>query len=172
METFSALLALCEGNSLVTGGFPSQRPVVRSFDFFPHLNKGLRKQSRRRWFETPSRSLCKDSCWKICKYKRWTYFITYTMECHTSIKHLRNNITCDFVNGIHFPLQSVRCRTRGIESLRWRHNGHDCVSNHQPYDCLLNRLFRRRSKKHQSSASLAFVRGIHRGPVNSPHKWP
>ena len=26
--------------------------------------------------------------------------------------------------------------------------------------------------KHQNSASLAFVRGIHRGPVNSPHKWP
>ena len=27
-------------------------------------------------------------------------------------------------------------------------------------------------RKHQSSASLAFVRGIHRGPVNSPQKWP
>ena len=27
-------------------------------------------------------------------------------------------------------------------------------------------------RKHQSTASLAFVRGIHRGPVNSPHKWP
>ena len=27
-------------------------------------------------------------------------------------------------------------------------------------------------RKHQRSASLAFVRGIHRGPVNSPHKWP
>ena len=27
-------------------------------------------------------------------------------------------------------------------------------------------------RKHQSSASLAFVRGIHRGPVNSPHNWP
>ena len=27
-------------------------------------------------------------------------------------------------------------------------------------------------RKHQSSASLAFVRGIHGGPVNSPHKWP
>ena len=27
-------------------------------------------------------------------------------------------------------------------------------------------------RKHQSSASLAFVREIHRGPVNSPHKWP
>ena len=32
-------------------------------------------------------------------------------------------------------------------SLQWRHNGHDDVSNHQPHDCLLNRLFRRRSKK-------------------------
>ena len=27
-------------------------------------------------------------------------------------------------------------------------------------------------RKYQSSASLAFVRGIHRRPVNSPHKWP
>ena len=27
-------------------------------------------------------------------------------------------------------------------------------------------------RKHQGSASLAFVRGIHRGPVISPHKWP
>ena len=57
-------------------------------------------------------------------------------------------------------------------SLRWRHNGHDGVSNHQHHDCLLNRLFRRRPKKHQSSASLAFLWGIQRRPVNSPHKWP
>ena len=32
-------------------------------------------------------------------------------------------------------------------TLRWRHNGHDCVSNHQPRHCLLNRLFERSSKK-------------------------
>ena len=32
METISALLALCEGNPLVTDGFPSQRPATRSFD--------------------------------------------------------------------------------------------------------------------------------------------
>ena len=31
--------------------------------------------------------------------------------------------------------------------LQWRHTERDCVSNHQPHDCLLNRLFRRRSKK-------------------------
>ena len=34
METFSALLALCAGNSPVTGEFPSQRPVTRSFDVY------------------------------------------------------------------------------------------------------------------------------------------
>ena len=34
-----------------------------------------------------------------------------------------------------------------IWALRWRHNGCNSVSNHQPHDCLLNRLFRRRSKK-------------------------
>ena len=59
METFSALLALCAGNSSVTGEFPSQRPVTRSFDgFFDlRLNKPLSKQSWGWWFETPSRSL-------------------------------------------------------------------------------------------------------------------
>ena len=44
METFSALLALCGGNSPVTGKFPSQRPVMRSFDIFFDLR--LNKQSR------------------------------------------------------------------------------------------------------------------------------
>ena len=51
METFSALLALCERNSPVTGEFPSQRPVTRSYDVFfdLRLNKRLSKQSIRRW---------------------------------------------------------------------------------------------------------------------------
>ena len=33
-----------------------------------------------------------------------------------------------------------------FKSLRWHHNGGDGVSNHQPHDCLQNRVFRRRSK--------------------------
>ena len=55
METFSALLALCAGNSPVTGKFPSQRPVTWSFDVFFDLglNKRLSKQSWGWWFETP-----------------------------------------------------------------------------------------------------------------------
>ena len=34
-----------------------------------------------------------------------------------------------------------------LNTLQWRHNSRDDISNHQPYYFLLNRLFRRRSKK-------------------------
>ena len=63
MESFSALLVLCEGNSPVTGECPSKRPVMQSFDIFCDLllNKWLSKASGRRWFETLSRSL-----WRHC----------------------------------------------------------------------------------------------------------
>ena len=45
---FSVLLAICAGNSLVTGEFPTQRPVTWSFDVFfdLRLNKWLSKQWR------------------------------------------------------------------------------------------------------------------------------
>ena len=71
-----------------------------------------------------------------------------------------------FVKGIHrwlvdpshkwpvvlkaFPCHDVvtwRTWRRNIMPLQWRHNGRDGVSNRKPHDCLLNRLFRRRSKK-------------------------
>ena len=63
METFSALLAICAGNSPVPGEFPTQRPVTRSFDVFfdLRLNKRLSKQSWGWWFETLSRPL-----WRQC----------------------------------------------------------------------------------------------------------
>ena len=63
METFSALLALCAGNSPVPGEFPAQRPVTRTFDAFfdLHLNKRLSKQSWGWWFETLSHPL-----WRHC----------------------------------------------------------------------------------------------------------
>ena len=53
----SALLALCAGNSPVTGVFPSQRPVARRVDVFfdLRLNKRLSEHSRGWWFETPQR---------------------------------------------------------------------------------------------------------------------
>ena len=63
METFSALLALCAGNSPATGEFPTQRPVTRSFDVFSdlRLNKRSSKQSRGWWFVTRSHPL-----WRHC----------------------------------------------------------------------------------------------------------
>ena len=95
METFSALLAICAGNSPVPGEFPEQRPVTRSFDVFfdLRLNKLLSKQSWGWWFETLSRplwrhrndsarsgqlsrgSLHKAMC--KCHTKRWWIYITW-----------------------------------------------------------------------------------------------
>ena len=56
METFSAILAICAGNSPVPGEFSAQRPVTRRFDVFfdLSLNKRLRKQSWGWWFKTIS----------------------------------------------------------------------------------------------------------------------
>ena len=63
MGPFSALLALCVGNSPVPGEFPTQRPVTRSFDVFfdLRLNKRLSIQSWGWWFKTPPWSL-----WRHC----------------------------------------------------------------------------------------------------------
>ena len=52
--------------------------------------------------------------------------------------------------------------TRNATTLRWRHNGRDSVSNQQPHDCFLNRLFRHKSKK----TSKLRVTGLYAG--NSP----
>ena len=48
METFSALLAICAGNSQVPGEFPAQRPVTRGFDVFFDLR--LNKRSSEQWW--------------------------------------------------------------------------------------------------------------------------
>ena len=63
MEAFSALLAICVGNSPVNGEFPTRRPVTRNFDVFfdLHLNTRLNKQWWTWWFETPSHPL-----WRNC----------------------------------------------------------------------------------------------------------
>ena len=76
METFSALLAFCAGNSPVTDEFPAQRPVTRSFDvcFDLRLNKRLSKQS---W------GGLSDALWRHCNdiLPRvpycWTFFHRY-----------------------------------------------------------------------------------------------
>ena len=63
MEAFTVLLAVCAGISPITGEFPTQRPVTRSFVSFGSeaLNKRLGKRSWGWWFKTPLRPL-----WRHC----------------------------------------------------------------------------------------------------------
>ena len=88
IETFSALLDLCEGNSPITGEFPSRRPVTRSFDVFFHLclNKRKCKQSWSWWFETPSRSLWRHCTAKNSSFFRQDVFVT-TFSANTTVSH-------------------------------------------------------------------------------------
>ena len=71
-----------------------------------------------------------------------------------------------FIFLAHFP------GTWQARALQWRHSGHDSVLNHQPHDCLLNRLFKRRSTKTSKLRVTGLCTGNSPGPVNSPHKWP
>ena len=92
METFSALLAIFVGNSPVTGEFPTQRPVARSFDIFFDLrpNIRLRKRYWGWWFK-------KKSCplWRHCNavsnfttIAQATRVTLYTAgHLHTAVPH-------------------------------------------------------------------------------------
>ena len=91
METFSALLAICAGNSPVPGEFPAQKPVTWNFNVFFVLrpNELLSKQLWGWWFKTPSHPLwrhrnatteirelssCQCSChWRHCRLCHYVY---------------------------------------------------------------------------------------------------
>ena len=60
---------------------------------------------------------------------------------------LKYGILVAGISAILFGLWHLSNSSRSWAPLRWHHNGRDCVSNHQPHHCLLNRLFGRRSKK-------------------------
>ena len=62
---------------------------------------------------------------------------------------------------IHILFMHVKHMTPPDNALQRRHNEHDGISNHQPLDCLLIVYSGADQGKHQISASLAFVRGIH-----------
>ena len=86
MKTFSALLALCEGNSPVTGEFPAQRPVMWNFDVFYdlRLDERLSKQLGGWWFETPSRPL-----WRHCNYSgSWRWSVAAESPAKLKVKNM------------------------------------------------------------------------------------
>ena len=169
METFSVLLAICVGNSPVTGEFPTQRPVTRSSDVFfdLRLNRQLNKQWWGRWFETLSRPL-----WRHCNI-----MTIYNKESHGrftrrfDISVYPNNILNETMGGCKlrpFDTHVTYCDVFGIATVTlW------CAQRRlkSPASRLFVQSFFYRGK-HQSSASLTFVKEIHRRLVDSPHKWP
>ena len=80
METFSALLAICTGNSPVPREFLAIRPVTRSFGVFFDLclNKRLSKQWWDWWFETLSCPLCLH-CNAYCCHNRVSIVVADNM---------------------------------------------------------------------------------------------
>ena len=117
METFSALLAICAGNSPVSGDFPAQRPVTRSFDVFFDLRliKRLSKHSRGWWFETLSRPLwrhCNDESSPFCSY----------MFPMVLIKYLAPSPLHDIAFYNWFSWKYRLIMGMGSANERWRHN--------------------------------------------------
>ena len=100
METFSALLALCAGNSPATGEFPAKRPVTRSFYFFIdlRLNKRLSKQQWDWWFEKPSRSLWRHRNVRFESRSHNTALMNKSFEYHPGWRD--NYIRAKYVYGV------------------------------------------------------------------------
>ena len=101
---------------------------------------------------------------------QFLFFFTRKCPCRwCQISH----VTVYWVIGTKAPCPRYRVNKT---CLAWRHathhNGRDSVSNHQPHDCFSTVNSDADQRKHQSTASLALVRGTRRGPVNSTHKWP
>ena len=98
MEAFSALLAICAGNSPVSGEFPAQRPVTRGFDVFcdQRPNKWLSKQSWGWWFEMHSPPL-----WHHCNAKQMLHATATfnTLRPRYNGRHFADNMfKCIFLN--------------------------------------------------------------------------
>ena len=122
------------------------------------------------------------------KYGRWSSTIPYSNSMkytfHVQKLEIGVELRCKkFPSYLDCNVNFVRQLSQGafldntlcnmkLFGIKWRHNGLDAISNHQPYHCLLTVYSGGDQRKHQSSASLAFVRGIHRWPLNSSHKCP
>ena len=87
--------------------------------------------------------------WTMKSHRSLLSFCTDTLSvylCRDGVIHVGNwiNVHCSerpiyWYHDLSLPIT--------LTTLQWHHNGRDAVSNHQPHDCLLNRLLRRRSKK-------------------------
>ena len=110
----------------------------------------------------------------ISEHMNWLFLVSG--ECHgthrgypakRALSAMRKHGGRAFFAGYPRHLICQHCFT-----LHWRHNDHDGVLNHQSHGCLLNRVFRRRSKETSKLRVTGLCVGNSPGPVNSPHKGP
>ena len=119
---------------------------------------------------------------KLMQFKKTYCFVKYR-RCNIQSVHMLHDtllygITLYFSDQVSKSHPDIKSLFKGsckndrwgrnpVQSLQWRHNGHDGFSNHQPHHCLLNRLFGWKSKKTQKlrvtglCAGNSPVRGIH-----------
>ena len=154
METFAALLAICARNSPVPGEFPTQRPVTRSFDVFfdLRLNKRLSKQWWDWWFGMLSRPLWRHrsvATWYQCLRRNGTIFILTKSLLLTVSQIVKMKIS-----GVGSDIHFVKITTIIMGAITSQ-----ITSLTSVYSAVYSGANQR---KHQSSASLAFVQGLHR----------
>ena len=145
MDSFSRYWPLW-GESTRHRWIPLTKVSDGEFDvlFDLRLNKRLCKQSRRRWFETPSRSL-----WRHCNDNRWQQINDNpghqfsNSQVPTSFKQSWRLLSQYWNDRVVILTQHWSLSTPKLVnsiSLQWRHDELDEVSNHQPRHCILNRL--------------------------------
>ena len=105
---------------------------------------------------------------------QWRRALVFSLIC-ARIKDWVTIVRLVIWDAIAPIVTSTQCGTLILSkryTLHWRQNDHDGVSKHHPHGCLLNRLFRRRSKKTSKPRVTGLCAGNSPGPVNSPHKGP
>ena len=128
-----ALLALCARNSPVTGEFPSQRPVTRSFDVLLDLllNKRLSKQPCGRWFETQSPSL-----WRHCNVT-----LVHDKSVHLHSNYYMTLLDTGTISSIwlHFPFVALLNLPEDISLLIYQFHPknvtHSSFNDYYPFVC-------------------------------------
>ena len=156
--------------------YPHAYLLFRGQSGIPTIASVPLNQPRGIWLKTPHESTLVIFCWirhSLCfittdmidSYNFAISWLSLTVLTQMRVLNLfhwmagaiqnklerQQRARCYLLHINHDPGYDIRQRSWAvswflIQTLQWRHNGRDGVSNHQPHECLLNRLFRRRSK--------------------------
>ena len=121
------------------------------------------------WIMKHARQLSINKCWihnfrEVYANEYQYYWLLHQLRHFISIVYIVTHYTIMFQNELVITYENATF------SLQWRRNERDSVSNHQPHDCILNRLFRRRSKKTSKLRVTGLLAGNSPGTGEFPAK--